>query len=151
MSEKKRAVVNIPQAHGAVGNVGRGISAIGSLRGSDLAITGSCDGYVRLWKAAMGDTVKTRSLSPLDKIPLNGYVNGIAVGPKARFCVAAVGQEPKLGRWDRVRGAKNRIAILRLRSKEEMTEEKDAKEEFYPTQENSYEDRTDASDSSDYE
>lgn len=151
MSEKKRAVVNIYQAHGAVGNVGRGISAIGSLRGSDLAITGSCDGYIRLWKVVMGETLKSRSLEPLDKIPLNGYVNGIAIGPKARFCVAAVGQEPKLGRWDRISGAKNRIAILKLRSKEDMDDEKNTKEDFYAPEVNSYENSTYASDSSDCE
>ena len=124
-AEKKRAVVSINQAHGAVGNIGRGISAIGSLRGSDLAITGSYDGYLRLWKVIMGDTLKSRNVEPLDKIPLDGYVNDIAIGPKARFCVAAVGQEPKLGRWNRISGAKNRIAIVRLRSEEDIEDEKD--------------------------
>jgi len=150
MAEKKRAVVNIHQAHGAVGNIGRGISAIGSLRGSDLAITGSCDGYIRLWKVVMGQTLKSRSLEPLDKIPMNGYVNGIAIGPKARFCVAAVGQEPRLGRWDRISGAKNRIAIVQLRSKEDMNEEKNTKEDFDAPEENSYRNSSDVSDSSDY-
>lgn len=150
-SEKKRAVVNIHQAHGAVGKIGRSISAIGSLRGSDLAITGSCDGYIRLWKVVMGKTLKSRSLEPLDKIPLNGYVNDIAVGPNARFCVAAVGQEPKLGRWDRISGAKNRIAILQLRSKENTKEDKSANEDIYQTQGNNYGNGTDASDSSDSE
>lgn len=149
MSEKKRAVVNFPQAHGAVGNIGRGITAIGSLRGSDLAITGSCDGYIRLWKVEMGETLKSRSLEPLDKIPLKGYVNGIAIGPKARFCVAAVGQEPKLGRWDRISGAKNRIAILRLRSKDDTNEETNAHDLYEPDV--NYGESTDASDSSDSE
>merc|ERR1712232_632340 len=116
MAEKKRAVVNINHAHGTVGNIGRGISAIGSLRGSDLAITGSYDGYLRLWKVLMGQTLDSRSVEPLDEIPLTGFVNGIAIGPKARFCVVAVGQEPKLGRWTRVSGAKNRFGIVRLRS-----------------------------------
>mmetsp|Transcript_6250 Transcript_6250/g.15470 ORF Transcript_6250/g.15470 Transcript_6250/m.15470 type:complete len:523 (-) Transcript_6250:314-1882(-) len=128
MAEKKRAVVNIQQAHGAVNNIGCSISAIGSLRGSDLAVTGSCDGYIRLWKVVMGETLKTRSLESLDKIPLNGYVNGIAIGPKARFCVAAVGQEPKLGRWNRISGAKNRIAILQLRAEEGIASEKSAED-----------------------
>ena len=131
MSEKKRSVVNINQAHGAVGNIGRGISAIGSLRGSDLAITGSYDGYLRLWKVIMGKTLKTRCIEPLDKIPLDGYINDIAIGPKGRFCVAAVGQEPKLGRWNRISGAKNRIAIIRLRSEEDIEDEKDTNEDVH--------------------
>jgi len=151
MSERKRAVVNISQAHGATGNIGRSISAIGSLRGSDLAVTGSCDGYIRLWKVDMGETLKTRSIEPLDKLPLKGYVNGLALGPKARFCVAAVGQEPKLGRWDRIAGAKNRIAILRLRSMEDVKEEENSREEPYAPEVNGYGSSTDSSDSSDNE
>ena len=150
-SEKKRAVVNIHQAHGAVGSIGRGISAIGSLRGSDLAVTGSNDGYLRLWKVMMGETLKSRSLEALDKIPLSGYVNDIAIGPKARFCVAAVGQEPKLGRWARISKAKNRIAIIRLSSKDDINEEKIEKEDDLYEEVNNYEDSTDGSDFSENE
>lgn len=116
MTEKKKAVATIELAHGRDGIVGRGISSIGSLKGSDLAITGSCDGYLRLWKAMTGSTLDSRSLEPLSEIPLEGYVNGIAVGPKARFCVIAVGQEPKLGRWNRIVQAKNRFGIVTLRN-----------------------------------
>ena len=52
MTEKKKAVKTIEFAHGSAGNVGRGICSLGSLRGSDLAITGSNDGYLRLWKVS---------------------------------------------------------------------------------------------------
>jgi hypothetical protein len=41
------------------------------------------------------------------------------MGPKARFCVVAVGQEPRLGRWHRVPKAKNRFGIVRLRASED--------------------------------
>ena len=61
-----------------------------------------------------GQTLATRGLEALDEIPLVGFVNGIAVGPDARFCVVAAGQEPRLGRWDRVPKAKNRFGIIRL-------------------------------------
>ena len=54
MTEKKKAVASIEFAHGVEGNVGRGICSIGSLRGSDLAVTGSYDGYLRLWKVSFG-------------------------------------------------------------------------------------------------
>lgn len=123
MTEKKKAVVNLDFAHGAEGNVGRGISSIGCLKGSDLAVTGSYDGFVRLWKARTGPTLDTRSLEPVSKIPLAGYVNGICVGPKARFCVVAVGQEPRLGRWNRISKAKNRFGIVTLRSDNGMDDE----------------------------
>ncbi|KAL3905567.1 MAG: hypothetical protein SGARI_004397 [Bacillariaceae sp.] len=129
MTDKKRTVVNIENAHGLVGNVPRSVTALGSLRGSDLAFSGSYDGYLRLWKLQMGQTLDTRSMDALDKIPLSGYINGIAVGPKARFCVAAVGQEPRMGRWNSVAGARNRFGIIRLRSEEEAAADKDEDEE----------------------
>ena len=56
MTEKKRAVATIGQAHGVrdvgsgSGGVANGIASIGTLGGSDVAITGSSDGYIRLWK-----------------------------------------------------------------------------------------------------
>merc|ERR1711937_377649 len=99
----------------------------------------------------MGETLKTRSIEPLDKLPLKGYVNGLAVGPKARFCIAAVGQEPKLGRWNRISRAKNRIAIVRLRSKDDLNEEKNAEEDLYEQEVNSSEDSAEGSEFSDYE
>ena len=61
-----------------------------------------------------GERASDRKLDSIGKIPLIGYINDIAIGPKARFCFAAVGQEPRLGRWDRVPGAKNRVAIVQL-------------------------------------
>lgn len=126
MTEKKRAVVSIDYAHGVDSTgVGRSIGAIGALRGSDLAITGSHDGHLRLWKVMMGQTLDSRGMEPLDTMPLHGYVNGISVGPKARFCVVAVGQEPRLGRWNRIPGAKNRFGIVRLRSEEEINADED--------------------------
>jgi hypothetical protein len=62
-----------------------------------------------------GPTVAERGIEGLSQIPLHGFVNDIAVGPKARFCAVAVGQEPRLGRWDRVARAKNRFCIVQLR------------------------------------
>jgi len=46
---------------------------------------------------------------------VHGYINSIVMGPEGKFCVVAVGQEPRLGRWDRVARAKNRVAIIRLK------------------------------------
>ena len=57
---------------------------------------------------------KDPGIKPLDAIPIHGHINGVAVGPGGKFCVAAVGQEPRLGRWDRVSRAKNRFAVIQL-------------------------------------
>eukprot|EP00980_Cylindrotheca_fusiformis_P016200 scaffold4811_cov171-Cylindrotheca_fusiformis.AAC.8 len=129
MTDKKKAVKTIDQAHGSEGCVGRGICSVSSLRGSDFAMTGSYDGYLRLWKVMMGSTLDTRGFEEISKVPLAGYVNGIAVGPRARFCVVASGQEPKLGRWNRVAKAKNRFGIIQLRSEEDVAENGDEEED----------------------
>lgn len=50
MTDKKKAVKTFDQAHGVDGTVSRSICSLASLRGSDLAVSGSYDGYLRLWK-----------------------------------------------------------------------------------------------------
>ena len=67
-----------------------------------------------------GQTLATRGVEALNEIPLAGFVNGIVVGPEARFCVVAAGQEPRLGRWERVPRAKNRFGIVRLRTGDDV-------------------------------
>lgn len=123
LTEKKKAVTMIDNAHGAQGSVGRSIGSVECLKESDLALTGSNDGYLRLWKMMTGSTLDSRGLEPLAKVPLEGYINGIAVGPKARFAVVAVGQEPRLGRWDRISGARNRFGIVSLRQTEDADDD----------------------------
>lgn len=61
-----------------------------------------------------GQTLAERGLEPLSQIPIHGYINDIAIGPKAKFCAVAVGQEPRLGRWNVIGKAKNRVAIVKL-------------------------------------
>jgi len=111
---KKRAVVSVKESHGESNGLGRGVACCAVLGETDLALTGSNDGYIRVWKANTGVSSAERGLTPMQKIPVHGYVNDIAIGPNGKFCVAAVGQEPRLGRWDRVPRAKNRFAIIQL-------------------------------------
>ena len=112
MAEKKKAVATVDQAHGA----GHEVVSVDALKGSDVVASGSNDGYVRFWKAETGRNLQERGLKPLCRIPVRGYVNALAMGPKAKFCVAAIGQEHRSGRWSRIPGAKNRIAIINLHS-----------------------------------
>lgn len=65
-------------------------------------------------QVSTGQTLAERGLEPLSQIPLHGFINDIDIGPKAKFCVAAIGQEHRLGRWNRVAKAKNRVAIVKL-------------------------------------
>ena len=73
----------------------------------------------------MGQTIEERGLEQVSRVPVIGFINGIAVGPKARFCVVAVGQEPALGRWNRVANAKNRFGIIELRAPDDNAEAAD--------------------------
>jgi ribosomal RNA-processing protein 9 len=69
MSDKKKAVSTIDHAHGMNGNIGRGIVSVDCLKGSDLAATGSNDGYLRLWKVrTIFTTRSTKEEFALNKI-----------------------------------------------------------------------------------
>jgi ribosomal RNA-processing protein 9 len=43
-----------------------------------------------------------------------GFVNGLAIAPSGRFALAALGTEPRLGRWDHIPEARNVLAVLPL-------------------------------------
>lgn len=126
-TDKKKAVASLPGVHGQ-----SGIVCCRSLPGSDIVATGSNNGKLCLFKVRMGDTLAERGLEPAGEIPLTGFVNDLAMGPKARFCVAAIGQEHRLGRWERVRKAKNRIAIIQLQSQTNTEDEDEDDEEEVP-------------------
>lgn len=126
--DKKRPVGTVESAHGhaAETSLPRGITSVDALAGSDVAVTGSSDGYARFWNVKTDDYDNDeRGLEPLGRIPLHGFINDIALGPRARFCVATIGQEPRLGRWERVAKAKNRFAIVRMRKEDEDDGEED--------------------------
>jgi ribosomal RNA-processing protein 9 len=126
MTGKKRAAATIESAHGFEEcGTPRNVSTVSCLAGSDFAASGSNDGFLRFWKVSTGKTVPERTIEPICEIPMQGYINAIAVGPKARFCVAAIGQEHRLGRWNRVAGAKNRIAVVKLYDEQLVLEDED--------------------------
>ena len=102
---------------------GSGIVCVDALRGSDLAMSGTNDGVLRLWQVKTGKSVNERGMVPIARIPVHGFVNGVAIGPKGRFCVAAIGQEHRLGRWERVPKAKNRFAIISLKEQDHEPEQ----------------------------
>ena len=86
------------------------LTAMTTVPFSDVAISGSCDGALRFWHC----NEASRSLQQVLSAPVKGFVNGLVVAPSGRFAVAAVGQEHRLGRWSRVREAKNGCAVVAL-------------------------------------
>ncbi|XP_058129711.1 U3 small nucleolar RNA-interacting protein 2 [Anopheles ziemanni] len=108
---KKKPLHRIVLAHGEE-DVGHPnwISSVGVLANSDVIASGSCDGFVRVWKLAN----KRRSIEPLLTIPVVGFINAIEFTSDGRFLIVAVGQEHRLGRWWTLRNAKNRTLVIPL-------------------------------------
>lgn len=92
-----------------IGTAGHWIVSVAACKNSDLAASGSSDGVVRLWGLHAG------GFRPLLPIPaMTGYVNALAFASSGRFLLAALGQEHRLGRWDRNSTARNALAIVPL-------------------------------------
>ncbi|KAF1794865.1 G-protein beta WD-40 repeat [Phytophthora cactorum] len=105
---RKKPVCVVPNAHD-----GKWISSVAVMPRTDLVASGSSDG--------------TQS-DPVASIPLEGFVNALCFDSKARFLLAGVGQEHRLGRWEKLK-VKNGIAIIALPSIDGEQEEGDDDED----------------------
>jgi ribosomal RNA-processing protein 9 len=76
--------------------------------------SGAGDGAIRLWGVGGGGAGGHKSLAPLGVLPARGFVNGLAIARSGKFLVAAVGQEPRLGRWARDGKARNGALVHRI-------------------------------------
>jgi ribosomal RNA-processing protein 9 len=65
---------------------------------------------LRLWKC--GDGFK--NLIPKLSIPVVGFVNSICFTPDGSHVIVGVGQEHRLGRWWRIKEARNSILVIPL-------------------------------------
>ncbi|XP_067417267.1 LOW QUALITY PROTEIN: U3 small nucleolar RNA-interacting protein 2 [Emydura macquarii macquarii] len=118
---KKKPLATVRQAHSTHGAQGLEqpywISAVAALLNSDVVATGasrcSHGASVRLWKCGEG----FRRLERLFDIPLIGFVNSLKFSHAGDFLVAGLGQEHRLGRWWRIKEAKNSICIIPLKRK----------------------------------
>ena len=93
------------------------IQSLAVCHNSDLVASGASDGTVRLWRVVKNKMQGAQELEVIGGLPLRGCVNGIAWSRKGTMLVAAVGQEPRMGRWLRDARAKNGIAVFRLQLK----------------------------------
>ncbi|XP_070559278.1 U3 small nucleolar RNA-interacting protein 2-like isoform X2 [Ptychodera flava] len=115
---KKKPTVVIQNAHSNTDN-GKlpdenWISAVAALKSTDMVASGSRDSSIRVWQC--GEHFK--SLQPLFQIPVVGFVNALQFSSDGSFLVAGVGQEHRLGRWWRLKEAKNSIVVIKLRKKD---------------------------------
>jgi len=109
--QKKKPSATRRDAHGKdEKGIPHSITAVAGLPYTDLVASGSCDGFVRLWRCGKAHS----SLEEVAKIPLKGFVNALSFCPNGTFLVAAVGQEHRLGRWTRIADARNGLIKLPL-------------------------------------
>lgn len=77
-----------------------------------LQASGAGDGFVRLWQ--VNKTGTNRSLTQIGALSVGGFVTSLAIPHSGRFVVAAIGQEPRLGRWAHDRKVHAGLSIQRL-------------------------------------
>jgi len=114
-TKKKKPLCTVDFAHGiaAQNEEPNWISSIATLTNTDLVASGSQDGHIKLWKCDSG----FRSLSPVLNIPVTGFVNAMSFTSDGNFLIVGIGQEHRLGRWWKIREAKNGIFIIPLTKK----------------------------------
>ena len=93
------------------------ISALAAIRNGDVVASGSCDGFVRLWRCTLSvvapdGSPQRRSLSLLCAVEVPGFVNGLAFSKAGDRLLVGAGQEHRLGRWWRNSNARNSVWII---------------------------------------
>ncbi|KAJ2078319.1 pre-rRNA processing protein [Coemansia sp. RSA 988] len=96
------------------------ITALAAVPFTDLFFSASSDGKIRLWQLRPG---KAPGFDLLNVIPVAGYVNGLSVSElegddpmstkRDVVVAAAVSQEPRLGRWEKLK-ARNVVKVFQL-------------------------------------
>lgn len=91
------------------------ITALASLKYSDLFVSGSVDGFIRFWKLSADN----KHFAQVAQLPCKGVINSLqfkTIFPsKKTYLIIGIGQELKLGRWFKVKdGVKNGTKIIEL-------------------------------------
>jgi ribosomal RNA-processing protein 9 len=119
---RKKPVFTYPIAHGvneheseSEGIIGTPywITTLATLPYSDVFASGSWDGFVRVWKISASN----RNFAQVAQIPIAGVINDLQIlttPAKKTILSLGVGQEMNLGRWIRMKKAKNGARLLEL-------------------------------------
>ncbi|KLT42852.1 WD40 repeat-like protein [Cutaneotrichosporon oleaginosum] len=94
----------------------RWITALAAIRGTNIVVSGSWDGRIRFW--AIDDNLRT--FKPAGEVAVDGFVNDLQILSLEDGVVlaAAIGKEPRLGRWLTLDGAKNGVFVAKIDLKE---------------------------------
>jgi len=117
-STSRKALHKEEEAHD-----GQWVTSVSGIRNSDLALSGSNDGLIRMWRVGRpseddGTSKKTKMvIDQLDtSIPIKGVVNDIQVSNSGSLLVAAVGRDHKHGRWITADQAHNGLLFAKFAS-----------------------------------
>jgi len=85
------------------------ITAVATLVNTDISASGSMNGKIRLYRCSR-DFKTLELLFDIPDVP--GFVNSLQFSGDGQFVSAGVGQEHRLGRWWRIKEAKNCLLII---------------------------------------
>ena len=102
-TRRKKPLTTALNAH--IGN--KPIGALSAYPFTDLAASGSADGFIRLWRAAPS----ANDLVCIRELPMTGFVNWLAWGNGGKVLAVVAGREQRLGRWETQKCAKNQLHI----------------------------------------
>lgn len=112
---KKKPIAIHKIAHGKSSTgIPNWISSIATLLNSDLIASGSCDGFIRVWKLEKN----FRGITLKFEIPVTGFVNSLTFTNDGNSLIAGIGQEHRLGRWWRLKEGKNVILVIPFQKKD---------------------------------
>ena len=103
---KKKPVFEVKNAH----EDGSMICSIGKIVFSNVIITGSTSGNIRIWE--VGE--RRDSLALNQQFSINGFPNCISASYDGSLIAIAAGREPRLGRWDKRTDFVNGTFLIRL-------------------------------------
>jgi ribosomal RNA-processing protein 9 len=75
---------------------------------TDLLTSGSCDGYVRLWKC----NASLKCFIMTNQIPVEGFV--VSIHLSSSLMAIGTSKEHRMGRWCSVKGNRNKVVILKF-------------------------------------
>jgi len=108
---KKKPLATVSSCHGVdpLNGEPNWVSAVCAKYNSDTVLTGSRDGRVRVWKVGEG----FRNISQVGSgLEVPGFVNSLSLSECGGWLGVGLGQEHRLGRWWRVKEAKNKVIVV---------------------------------------
>ncbi|XP_022706052.1 U3 small nucleolar RNA-interacting protein 2-like isoform X1 [Varroa jacobsoni] len=117
-----------PVASVTVSAPGEWITALSAVRSSDFVAAGSSCGYIALLMVVNSErgSEGKPALEEVQRIQCIGFVNSLVFSASSRLLIAAVSQEHALGRWQRIKEAKNAVQVFPLKYDTNYNQDKKA-------------------------